>query len=431
MKKRIKIIGGGLAGSEAAYSLLKEGFFVDLYEMRPAKMTPAHHTAGLAELVCSNSLKSEDGLTAQGLLKAEMRALDSLILKAADVSRVPAGGALAVDRAAFSNEVEKILTGFPGLNIIREECAEIDDYTIVASGPLTSDRLAEEAARVTGADRLYFYDAAAPIITKESVDMSSAYYMSRYGKGDPDYLNCPMAKAEYEGFYEELINAETVILKDFEKGEVFEGCMPVEVLAKRGKDALRFGPLRPVGLGTKDKAYAVLQLRKEDNYGSLLNMVGFQTNLTFREQKRVFGLIPALKDAEFVRYGVMHRNTYIDSTKVLTRYFNLKDNPAIFFAGQITGVEGYMESAVSGIIAGINMARLIRGEELIIPSENTMTGSLARYISGAVKNFQPMHVSFSLTPELDGKFKKKEERRAAYAARAIEDIKTFNKLRGI
>lgn len=422
----VKIVGGGLAGCEAAYQLLKRGYNVELYEMRPVRKTPAHKTEGLAELVCSNSLKSEDGTTSQGLLKNEMKLLGSLILECAEVARVPAGGALAVDREIFSREVERRLNEFEGFKLIREEVTGINDNVIIATGPLTSDALTENILRLTGADKLYFYDAVAPIVTLESVDKDKSFWSARYGKGSDDYLNCPMSKEEYDLFYNALVNAQTVLLKDFEKREIFEGCMPVEVMAKRGVDALRFGPLRPVGIHGEngEKYYAVVQLRKEDNYDSLVNLVGFQTNLTFQEQKKVFSLIPALHDAEFVRYGVMHRNTYINSPAVLDSSFALKEHPSIFFAGQITGVEGYMESTMSGLLAGINMARYIENKKPLSLPETTMCGSLSNYVATCRSNFQPMHVSFALLPPLDGKVKK-HERKAKYAERAIEDLKQY------
>ncbi|MFI3229581.1 MAG: methylenetetrahydrofolate--tRNA-(uracil(54)-C(5))-methyltransferase (FADH(2)-oxidizing) TrmFO, partial [Bacillota bacterium] len=353
MSIKIKVIGGGLAGVEAAYQLLKAGFAVDMYEMRPVKMTPAHKTAGLGELVCSNSLKSTEFSGAQGLLKAEMRLMNSLVLKVAEATKVPAGNALAVDREAFSKGLEEELRSFSSFNLIKEECTEITDYTIVATGPLTSEAMCEKIAELHGGEYLHFYDAVAPIVTKESIDMDRAFFQSRYDKGEADYLNCYMNKEEYDNFVTELVSADRVILKKFEKGDIFEGCMPVEVMAGRGHEALRFGPLKPVGLGRHlpERPYAIVQLRMEDNYDSLYNLVGFQTNLTFKEQKRVFGLIPALKNAEFVRYGVMHRNTYMNSPKLLTEHYSLKTNGAIFFAGQMTGVEGYMESAMSGLIA--------------------------------------------------------------------------------
>ncbi|MBO5773480.1 MAG: methylenetetrahydrofolate--tRNA-(uracil(54)-C(5))-methyltransferase (FADH(2)-oxidizing) TrmFO [Clostridia bacterium] len=422
----VKIIGGGLAGCEAAYQLLKKGYEVELYEMRPVNNTAAHKTEGLAELVCSNSLKSEDGTTSQGLLKNEMKLFGSLILECAEVARVPAGGALAVDRNIFSQEVERRLNEFKGFKLIREEVKEIGDDVIVATGPLTSDALCENILKLTGADKLYFYDAVAPIVTLESVDKEKSFWSARYGKGSDDYLNCPMSKEEYDAFYDALVNAQTVVLKDFEKREIFEGCMPVEVMAKRGVDALRFGPLRPVGIWGEngERYYAVVQLRKEDNYDSLVNLVGFQTNLTFGEQKKVFSMIPALHDAEFVRYGVMHRNTYINSPAVLNEDFSLKENPTIFFAGQITGVEGYMESTMSGLIAGINMARKLSGKDTMSLPETTLMGSLSRYVSNCRSNFQPMHVSFALLPPMEGKTKK-NERKAKYAERAICDLRKY------
>lgn len=421
---RIKVIGGGLAGAEACYKLLKAGYAVDLYEMRPNKLTPAHTTGGLAELVCSNSLKSEDISTPQGLLKAEMRELDSLVLQAAEAARVPAGGALAVDRSLFSANVEKMLLSFPNLNIIREECVTINSNTIVATGPLTSEGMEKSIAAFTSAGYLHFYDAVAPIVTAESVDMSKAYYSSRYGKGSADYLNCPMDETEYKNFIKELVGADVVVLKSFEKGDVFEGCMPVEVMAKRGEDTLRFGPMRPVGLRTPDgkRPYAVVQLRKEDRYDSMLNLVGFQTNLTFGEQRRVFRMIPALANAEFVRYGVMHRNTYINSPAVLTPCLNVRAHPDVFFAGQLTGVEGYMESAMTGMIAGISLARRLAGKAPAAPPATTLSGSLCRYISEAPGSFSPMHVSFELVPPLEEYTKDKNARREAYAGRALRDI---------
>lgn len=423
----VKIIGGGLAGCEAAYQLLKRGFKVELYEMRPVKNTPAHKTQGLAELVCSNSLKSEDATTSQGLLKAEMSLFGSLILECASVSKVPAGGALAVDRTLFSQEIERRLSQFERFKLVREEVKVIDDdEVIVATGPLTSEAMSNAIINLTSADKLYFYDAVAPIVTLESVDKTKSFWSARYGKGSDDYLNCPMNKEEYDAFYNALVNAQTVLLKDFEKREIFEGCMPVEVMAKRGVDALRFGPLRPVGIKGEDgsRYYAVVQLRKEDNYDSLVNLVGFQTNLTFGEQKRVFSLIPALHDAEFVRYGVMHRNTYINSPAVLDDSFALRNKPLVFFAGQITGVEGYMESAMSGMIAGINMARKLSGKEVLSLPETTLCGSLSKYVSSCKSNFQPMHVSFALLPPLEGKTKK-QDRKAKYSERSLNDLKTY------
>ena len=432
MNPKIKVVGGGLAGVEAAYQLLKCGYAVDMYEMRPKKTTPAHKTAGLAELVCSNSLKSLDVGTAQGALKEEMKLLDSIVLKCAMIAKVPAGGALAVDREIFSQEIEKILNSFDNFNVIREEVVEIEDDMIIATGPLTSDTLTQKIIEVTGSESLKFYDAVAPIISASSIDMSIAFKSARYGKGDPDYINCPMNKEEYYDFVKELTNAETVMLKEFEKGDVFEACMPVEVMAKRGEDTLRFGPLRPVGIYDENgkRAYAVVQLRKEDNYDNLVNLVGFQTNLTFPEQKRVFTMIPGLKDAEFVRYGVMHRNTYINSPSCLNENFTIKNRKNLYFAGQLTGVEGYLESAMSGILAGINMACAIEGKDAFIPPEDTLSGSLVRYVTGMIGEFQPMHVSFALLPPLEEKIKNKSERKLAYAKRAINSMKNYILERG-
>ncbi len=426
---RVKVIGGGLAGVEAAYQLLKRGYAVDLYEMRPEKTTPAHKSARLAELVCSNSLKSTDLASIQGVLKEELRALDSLILSCAESTRVPAGAALAVDREAFSIEVERRLAAFGNLNIIREEVDSLSDYTIVATGPLTSDKLARAIADVVGQEYLGFFDAVAPIITRESVDMERAFYGARYDKGDADYLNCPMDKEEYLAFYNALITAEQFVGHDCDTKSVFEGCMPVEVMAKRGEDALRFGPLRPVGLTdprTGKRAYAVVQLRQEDANNNLVNLVGFQTNLREAEQRRVFGMIPALKNAEFVRYGKMHRNTYINAPKVLDLGCRLKGHASVFVAGQLTGVEGYLESTMSGLIAGINMARVIEGRDIIIPNEYTATGSLLRYLTVETRNFQPMHVSYELLPPLDVEIRDKKERKLTKSRIALENIKLFN-----
>lgn len=424
---RTKIIGGGLAGCEAAYQLLKRGRAVTLYEMRPIKQTPIHKTAMLAELVCSNSLKSVDENTAQGLLKAELAMLDSLILKAAHNNAVPAGGALAVDREAFSQEVEKTLLNFENFTLVREECVEIDDFTIVASGPLTSDNLANKIDKLLGGSRLFFYDAVAPIITFESVDMTKAFFQGRYGKGGEDYLNCPLNKDEYYNFVEQLVNAERVIPHSFEKGDIFNACMPLEIMAQKGAESLRFGPFRPVGLRNPDgtRPYAVLQLRKEDNYNQLYNLVGCQTNLKFGEQKRVFGLVPALKNAEFVRYGVMHRNTFINAPESLNIDFSLKTNDSIFFAGQISGVEGYLESCMSGLMAAINLSRKLDGLESAVPNDMTACGSLMKYISTPQKDFQPMHVGYPLMPPLEEKIKDKAQRKTALSQRAKQNIKEY------
>ena len=428
---RIKIIGGGLAGSECAYRLAKMGYAVDLYEMRPVKQTPVHKTGGLAELVCSNSLKSTDINTSQGLLKYELKTLDSLILRVAEDTKVPAGGALAVERNAFSEGVEREIMKMENVNVFRSECTDIEDgITVIASGPLTSDALSEKILSLTGEQQLYFFDAVAPIVTAESVDKDKSFFAGRYGKGGDDYLNCPMSREEYYAFVDELVHADTVILKDFEKKEIFSACMPVEVMAKRGEDTLRFGPLRPVGIRdprTDERPYAVVQLRKEDNYDELYNIVGFQTNLKFGEQKRVFSLIPALHDAEFVRYGVMHRNTFLNAPETLNGDFSCKKNENVYFAGQISGVEGYLESAMSGLLCAINIDRKLRGKEIILPPETTAIGSLIRYITSPNKNFQPMHVSYSLMPELDDRVKDKKKRKEEYSRRAISAIEQFAK----
>lgn len=422
-----RVIGAGLAGAEAAYQLAKRGVDVELYEMRPVKGTPVHKSARIAELVCSNSLKSADPCTAQGTLKEEMRLMGSVVIEAAYASRVPAGGALAVDRELFSEKIEKALYGTGRITVIRKEVTRIDENTIVATGPLTSDGMAKAIEGMAGAERLYFFDAAAPIITGASVNREKAFFAARYGKGDADYLNCPMNKEEYLRFYDELVNARRVILKDFEKGELFEGCMPVEEMARRGADALRFGPMRPVGLkgANGEKYYAVVQLRKEDAYDGLYNLVGFQTNLAFPEQERVFRLIPGLENAEFVRYGVMHRNTYLNSPGFLSPDFSAIKAPNVFFAGQMTGVEGYLESAASGLMAGINLYMRLSGEKTHVLPETTTVGSLQKYVAGYAGNFQPMHASFALTPPLDTKIKDKSLKKRAYSERALSDLAKY------
>lgn len=428
---KVIVIGGGLAGCECAYQLLKRGHRVELYEMRPDKQTAVHKTGLLAELVCSNSLKSRDINTAQGLLKNELSQLDSLILRVAERTSVPAGGALAVDRKEFSHEVERALSEYNELKVIRKEITEIPDndgYTVVATGPLTEGKFAESIKTLTGNNELYFYDAVAPVITAESVDNEKSFFAGRYGKGGDDYLNCPMNEEEYVLFQEELKNAETVILKDFEKHEVFNACMPIELMAKRGKDCMRFGPLRPVGIKdpeTGKRPYAVVQLRKDDNYNSMYNIVGFQTNLKFGEQERVFRMIPALADAEFVRYGVLHRNTFLNAPKTLNADFSYINNEKIYFAGQISGVEGYLESTMSGLMSAINIDRELRGKDKVIPSEYTAVGSLMRYIALPNVNFQPMHVSYSLMPELEEKIKDKKLKKEKYSQRAVEAMKQF------
>ena len=428
---KVKVIGAGLAGCEAAWQLANRGIQVRLYEMKPHKFSPAHHSADFAELVCSNSLRSDQVFNAVGLLKEEMRRLGSLILACADETRVPAGGALAVDREGFSRLVTERIRTHKNIEVVSEEVVRIDEesYTIVASGPLTSDALSDEIARLTGGEYLHFFDAAAPLVTKESINMDSAFYAARYDRGTADYINCPMNKEEYLAFYHELINAQTAELKEFDNGKVFEGCMPVEVMAARGTDTLLFGPLKPVGITNpksgKDDFYAVVQLRQDNAAATLYNIVGFQTHLKFGEQKRVFSMIPALRDAEFVRYGVMHRNTFLNSPQLLNKYYQLKSNPRIFFAGQMTGVEGYVESASSGLLAGLNMARLLAGQEMIDFTNKTAIGALSNYIAdGSVTHFQPMNVNFGIMEGLTERIKKKRERYEAVSARALAYLDT-------
>lgn len=427
----VNVIGAGLAGSEAAFQLAQRGIEVKLYEMRPKKSTPAHHTDKYAELVCSNSLRSNQLENAVGLLKAEMRCLNSIIMDAADKNQVPAGGALAVDREGFSQYITDKIKNHPNIQIINDEYAHIDtnEYTIIATGPLTSDNLSEEIKRLTHSDYLYFYDAAAPIVTRESINDNIAFKASRYGKGEDDYFNCPMTKEEYEKFYEELINAECAQLKSFEKEVVFEGCMPVEKMASRGKDTLLYGPLKPVGLtdpNTGKEPYAVVQLRQDNAQATLYNIVGFQTHLKWGEQKRVFALIPGLEHAEFVRYGVMHRNTYINSTKLLSPTLQMKEYPKIMFAGQISGVEGYIESASMGLLAGINMYRIINGDAPLVFPKETAMGALSNYISDeTIKNFQPMNVNFGLLPPLGKKIRDKRLKNREIAQRALDAIEDF------
>lgn len=429
---KVIIIGAGLAGSEAAWQIAQRGIDVDLYEMRPKVSTPAHHTENFAELVCSNSLRGAGLENAVGLLKEEMRQMDSLIMEAADANRVPAGGALAVDREGFSKYITEKIINHPRINIINEEVKQIietDSPMIIASGPLTSDLLSKEIAKLTGQEYLYFYDAAAPIVVYESLNMDRAYKASRYGKGDADYINCPMNKEEYELFWNELVNAERTATKDFEKAIFFEGCMPVEEMASRGIDTLRYGPLKPVGLEhpvTGEKPYAVVQLRQDNYAASLYNIVGFQTHLKWPEQKRVFGLIPGLDTAEFVRYGVMHRNTFINSPMVLSPTLQLKSNAKIFFAGQMTGVEGYIESASGGLIAGINAACLVEEKEPVVFPEDTAHGALCHYITQAEsKKFQPMNVNFGLLPPLGERIRDKKEKNRTIAMRALASLQKF------
>ncbi len=427
---KVSVIGAGLAGCEAAWILANNGVLVDLYEMKPQKYTPAHKYQGFGELVCSNSLKSKRIGSAGGLLKEEMRLLNSLVIQCAGQTSVSAGGALAVDREKFSDLMtEKILSN-KNINVISTEVTKIPDgKVIIATGPLTSDALAENILSFLGSEYLSFFDAAAPIVMKKSIDFESAFYASRYGKGDNDYINCPMNLVEYESFHYALTTATTAELSEFDKREfkVYEGCMPIEVMAKRGLDTMRFGPLKPVGLDdpkTGKRPYAVVQLRAENSEGSLYNLVGFQTNLKWAEQKRVFSLIPALKNAEFVRYGVMHRNTFINSPKLLNNDFSLKSNPEVFFAGQITGVEGYSESASSGIIAGLNMLRLIQNKSKLVPPKDTMIGALSYYISDeTVRHFQPMGCNMGLLPPLGYKVKDKMQR---YDLVAEKSLISFN-----
>ncbi len=430
----ITVIGGGFAGVEAAMQIAKRGIKCRLYEMKPVKFSPAHKSEKLCELVCSNSFKASRFDSAAGLLKNEMEKLGSITVPAAYATAVPAGGALAVNRDEFSEKITEIIENEPLIEIIREELTSIprEGITVVAAGPLASDALSEDIKTLCG-ENLSFYDAAAPIVEADSIDMSRAFTQSRYDKGGADdYINCPMNKAEYEEFYNELINAESVILHDFEKGrEIYEGCMPIEIMAKRGENTIRFGPMKPVGLvdpSTGHRPWAVLQLRKENKSGTMYNLVGFQTNLKFPEQKRVFSMIPALKNARFVRYGVMHRNSFLNSPKVLTSYFNMKENPDIFFAGQITGVEGYMESAASGIIAGINAARRYMGEKEILLPENTMTGALSRYIEESeAKHFQPMGAAIGLLPPPEEKIRDKRERYAFICNKAAASLDEYIK----
>ena len=431
--KKVIVIGAGLAGSEAAWQIANSGTQVDLYEMRPKKSTPAHKTAGFAELVCSNSLRGAGLENAVGLLKEEMRQMDSLIIEAADATKVPAGGALAVDREGFSTYVTDKLMNHPLVNVIHQEINDIpqtdEAIVLIASGPLTAPTLSEKIAALLGQEYLYFYDAAAPIVMKDSLNMDKAYKASRYGKGDDDYINCPMNKEEYEYFWRELVNSEKTQTKNFEKEIFFEGCMPVEEMASRGIDTLLYGPLKPVGLEhpvTGVRPHAVVQLRQDNTAASLYNIVGFQTHLKWPEQKRVFGLIPGLDTAEFVRYGVMHRNTFINSPQVLLPTMQSKTNPMLFFAGQMTGVEGYVESAASGLVAGLNACRLIQGKPTVVFPQETAHGALCHYITSAdMKRFQPMNVNFGLLPELGERIKDKKLKKQAISERALQSIAAF------
>ncbi|WP_052200335.1 FADH(2)-oxidizing methylenetetrahydrofolate--tRNA-(uracil(54)-C(5))-methyltransferase TrmFO [Exiguobacterium sp. ZOR0005] len=435
LSQRVTVIGAGLAGSEAAWQLAKRGIQVDLYEMRPVRQTPAHHTDQFAELVCSNSLRANGLQNAVGVLKEEMRTLDSLILKAADTASVPAGGALAVDRHDFAGFVTDTLKNHPNVTVHNEEIQAIPDgIVIVATGPLTSPDLSASLKAFTGEDYLYFYDAAAPILDGETIDREKVYLKSRYDKGEAAYLNCPMTEEEFDVFYEELVKAEVVPLKEFEKEIYFEGCMPFEVIAQRGKKTLLFGPMKPVGLEdpkTGKRPHAVVQLRQDNSAGTLFNLVGFQTHLKWGEQKRIIQLIPGLENAEIVRYGVMHRNTFINSPNLLKPTYQARTRDTLFFAGQMTGVEGYVESAASGLLAGINAAKLIQGEELVVLPRETMLGSMAHYITTTDgKHFQPMNANFGLVPSLEDapKKMKKQERYEKYANRALETIQQFKEI---
>ena len=449
MKDCINVIGGGLAGTEAAYQIAKRGIKVKLYEMKPNKYSPAHANQNLAEIVCSNSFKSNLHTNACGLLKEELRAMDSLLIRIADNTAVPAGQALAVDREIFAKKVTEAIKSNPNIEVINEEVVDLEKLieeaiTIVATGPLTADELAKNISKITAQDKLYFYDAAAPIVTKDSIDFNIAFWGDRYEqerekdeeigawkerlkntKEKQNYINLPMNKEEYENFYKNLIDAEVVELHHFEKREIFEGCMPIEIMAKRGEDTLRFGPLKPVGFTdprTGKRPYALVQLRQDDTEGNIFNLVGFQTNLKYGEQKRVFSMIPGLENAEFVKYGVMHRNTFIDSSHLLTNTYKMKNIKNLYFAGQITGVEGYVESISSGLMAGINASNEFYGkEEFTLPIE-TMTGALANYISTPNEKFQPMNANFGIVPGLEKRIKDKKEKYTILADRALKEL---------
>ena len=425
--EKVKVIGAGLAGSEAAWQLAQRGIQVELYEMKPHKKSPAHHVDTFAELVCSNSLRGDRLENAVGLLKEELRRLDSLIIRCADATRVEAGGCLAVDRYGFSQMVTDEIRKHPNITVIEEEVTQVPEGpVIIASGPLTSDALSDAIGRYFGAQYLHFFDAAAPLVTAESIDMTKAWWQSRYDRGTPDYINCAMNKEEYEAFMRELLAAETADVHGFEKNNVFEGCMPVEVMASRGFETLRFGPLKPVGLtdpNTGREPYAVVQLRQDNADKTIFNLVGFQTHLKFGEQKRVFSMIPALRNAEFVRYGVMHRNTFLRSPGLLDRYYADLRNPLVAFAGQMTGVEGYVESTASGFLAAVAMAAKVQGRELPDFPKTTAIGALGLYISDTtVENFQPMNVNFSIISPLEQRIRKKAEKNLAIANRALAVI---------
>ena len=423
----VKVIGAGLAGSEAAWQLARRGISVDLYEMKPTKMTPAHHSPDFAELVCSNSLRGDRLENAVGLLKEELRRCGSLIMECAEATRVEAGGCLAVDRAGFSALVTEKIRANPNICVIPGEVTQVPEApVIIATGPLTSDALSKAIGEYFGADYLHFFDAAAPLVTAESVDMSLAWWQSRYDRGTPDYINCALDKEQYEAFVRELVAAEEAEVHGFEDRNVFEGCMPVEVMARRGLDTLRFGPMKPVGLTdpkTGREPYAVLQLRQDNAAKSVFNLVGFQTHLKFGEQKRVFSMIPALHDAEFVRYGVMHQNTFLQSPRLLDKYYADRRNPLVAFAGQMTGVEGYVESTASGYLAAVAMAARLQGRQLPDFPKTTAIGALGSYISdGSIENFQPMNVNFSIISPLEQRIRKKAEKNLAISNRALEVI---------
>ncbi|MEK4073714.1 FADH(2)-oxidizing methylenetetrahydrofolate--tRNA-(uracil(54)-C(5))-methyltransferase TrmFO [Paenibacillus sp. FSL M7-0656] len=436
-EQQVTVIGAGLAGTEAAWQIASRGVRVKLYEMRPVVKTPAHHTDKFAELVCSNSLRANGLTNAVGVLKEEMRMLNSLVLSAADKHAVPAGGALAVDRDGFSGEITSTLHQHPLIEVVNEELTSLPEegIVVVATGPLTSPALSEQIKALMGEEYFYFYDAAAPIIEKDSIDMNKVYLASRYDKGEAAYLNCPMTEEEFDVFYEALITAEVAQLKEFEKEIYFEGCMPIEVMMKRGKQTALFGPMKPVGLvnpHTGELPHAVVQLRQDNAAGTLYNLVGFQTHLKWGEQKRVFSLIPGLENAEFVRYGVMHRNTFINSPKLLLPTYQFKERPNLFFAGQMTGVEGYVESAASGLIAGMNAAKAALGQELVVLPVETTLGSMAQYITTAdFKHFQPMNANFGLLPKLETKIRNKKEKNEALAQRALDGITSFAAAEGL
>ncbi len=426
---KIKVIGAGLAGCEAAWQIAKQGVEVELWEMKPQKYSPAHKSPDFAELVCSNSLRADGIANAVGLLKEEMRKVGSLIMECADATKVPAGGALAVDRDGFSKMITEKIKNNPKITIKSGEITEINEneYTVIAAGPLASDGIIPEIKRLTGQEYLHFFDAAAPIVSYESIDMSKAFRGARYGKGGDDYINCPMDKEQYLAFWNELIKAEAAPLhEDIDNPNVFEGCMPIEIMAGRGEDTMRYGPLKPVGLTNPhddSRPYAVVQLRQDNADGTLFNIVGFQTHLKFGEQKRVFSMIPGLENAEFVRYGVMHRNTYINSPDLLTNTYSMRKYPKIYFTGQITGVEGYIESASSGMVAGINIARKLLGKDEVVFSSKTALGALSNYIStGSVANFQPMNVNFGIFEDLGMRIKDKKEKAAMFAQRSFSEI---------